>query len=426
MSAAARVSAAAEATAASVREVRPLVLPDAAEMSAEPRARRDRTASSLNAALVKMKETWMIPLGAAAAVTALALSLVAVRHAEPPRAAPASISTAAVAGIPRYYAIATDGPVPHTGPTPITVTVADVRTGKAVAVVSVPPTYGDSSIGLSAAADDRTFVIGRRDSWGNVEYFQVRFAPGAKPAATVRLLPIPLTSPGVLLGAAISPDGKELAALSVRGNGTTLRIYSVATGAVLRTWIAGTWRDSNNELEWQTGVSWTADGRQLAFSTVVTTGKGPFDAALVERRIGVTQPSGDLAAASRVVLKAPANCTSLLLTPDGGTVVCATRVYSFYPGPPASCGKTEPMFVAYSAATGKRLRILYRYPGACASAVYGVVWSDASARHVIGEAWTAFSGKPPRTTDRFGVAAAGKFIKFPIAKHGQNYSGPAF
>ena len=35
--------------------------------------------------------------------------------------------------------------------------------------------------------------------------------------------------------------------------------------------------------------------------------------------------SGNLAAASKVLLKAPGSCTSLLLTPDGGTVVCGTQ-----------------------------------------------------------------------------------------------------
>jgi hypothetical protein len=307
------------------------------------------------------------------------------------------------------------------------VTVGDVRTGKVVAVVPLPPTYGDSSIGLSAAADDRTFVVGRRDSWGNVEYFQVHIAPGAKPAATVRLLPIPLTSPGVLLGAAVSPDGKQLAALSVRGNGTTLRIYSVTTGATLRTWIARTWRNQAYS-ELLPGVSWTADNRHVAFSTVVTSGQNPSSSRLVERVVSETAPTGDLATASKIVLKAPGNCSSLMLTPDGGTVVCATQVnYGVPPAKATGCGgKYGPMFVAYSAATGKRLRVLYQYPGPCRAALDTVLWSDASARHVIGEAYTSFQTSPPGYTDRYGVATAGKFVKFPVAKHGQVSTGPAF
>lgn len=419
-----RVRTAAEATAASVREIRPLELPDASEASAELTEHRGGDASPPRRTLRTMKETWMIPLGAAAAVVALTLSLVTLRNAEPPRAAPANAQAGtAVSGIPRYYAVTSDGPVPHTGPTPIHVIVGDTRTGKTLAVVPLPPTYGDSSIGLSAAADDRTFVVGRRDSWGNVEYFRVRITPGAKPTATVRLLPIPLTAPGVLLGAAVSPDGRQLAALSVRGNGTTLRIYSVTTGATLRTWIASTWRNRVYD-QLLPGVSWTADNRHVAFSTVVISGRNGSSVRLVERVVSATAPTGDLATASKIVLKAPGTCTTLLLTPDGGTVVCATHVSSDVP---ARCGgKYGPMFVAYSAATGKRLRVLYQYPGPCRTAVDTVLWSDASARHVIGEAVTSFRTNPPSYTVRYGVATGGKFVKFPVAKEGLGYSGPAF
>jgi hypothetical protein len=431
MNTAERVRAAAEATAASVRQIRPLSLPESSAASAEFSEDRGRDASRARRTLTRMKETWMIPLGAAAAVAALTLSLVTIRHAEPPRPAPANGAAAAIAGIPRYYAIANEGPTPHDGPTPINVTVGDVRTGKTLAVVAVPPTYGDSVVGLSAAADDRTFVVGRRDSWGNVEYFTVHITPGAKQVGTVKLLPIALTSPGVLLGAAVSPDGKQLATLSVRGNGTTLRVYSVTTGAILRTWIAPTWRNQAAE-EWRPSVSWTADSRHVAFSTVVITGQGtqrnPPSGMLVERIVNATAPTGDLATVSKIVLKAPGNCTSLLLTPDGGTVVCATQVNALVPlAKPTACGgKYGPRFVAYSAATGKRLRVLYQYPGPCKSALDLVLWSDASARHVIGEAYTTFTTNSPPYTIRYGVATGGKFVKFPVAKHSQGYSGPAF
>ena len=81
------------------------------------------------------------------------------------------------------------------------------------------------------------------------------------------------------------------------------------------------------------------------------------------------------------------------------------------------------MFVAYSAATGKRLRVLYQYTGSCVWTMNTVLWSDDSARHVIGESQTTFQGNPPEFSLRFGVAAAGKFAKFqtPVLE-----SGPAF
>jgi hypothetical protein len=53
-----------------------------------------------------------------------------------------------------------------------------------------------------------------------------------------------------------------------------------------------------------------------------------------------------------------------------------------------------------------------------------VLWSDDSARHVIGETQVTASGNP--ATDRYGMAADGQFVKFAVLPHGQWSSGPAF
>lgn len=433
MSAEDRVRTAAEATAGSVRHIRPLTLPDNSEFSTESRGRESRNAPRIFGKFRNVKDTWIIPLGAAAAVAVLALSLVIVRHSAAPGTTPtqAGTSAAPVTGIPRYYAIATEGPESHIGQkAAINVTVADAYTDKALTIVALPAVEvgGNNAVaGVSAAADDRTFVIGRRNVYGGVTYFQVRITPGAKQAATVEQLPIPEAALGDLLGFAISPDGKELATMSVRGNGTTLRIYSVKSGAILRTWIAGTWQYQGDGLQ-QTGVSWTADGRQVAFSTAV--GGTTYSGVLQERLIGATASSGNLAAASKMVLKAPSNCSSLLLTPDGGTVVCATLINyppanSIQPhaGSSGTCGTDGPRFVAYSAATGKLLRVLYQYQRPCRYGIFSVLWSDNAARHVIGESETA---QQDGLFDRYGVAAGGNFAQFQVAKHGQWYAGPAF
>ena len=434
MSAEDRVRTAAEATAASVREIRPLTLPDSSAFSAEPREHGGPNAPRLFGKFRKIKDTWIIPLGAAAVVAALAVSLVILRQAATsptPAQAGASASTGTVTGIPRYYAIATEGPESHLGQmAAIDVTVGDAYTRKALTTVALPAVGvgGNNAVaGVSAAGDDRTFVIGRRNVYGGITYFQVRIAPGAKQVATVEQLPIPEPALGNLLGFAISPDGKELATMSVRGNGTTLRIYSVKSGAVLRTWIAGPWQYQGDGIQ-QTGVSWTADGRQVAFSTAV--GGTTYSGVLEERLIGAAAPSGNLATASKLVLKAPGNCSSLLLSPDGGTVVCATLIdyppannLEPHPGSPGVCGQDGPRFVAYSAATGKLLRVLYQFQGPCRYGIFTVLWSDDAARHVIGESWTAQQGG---LFDRYGVAAAGNFTKFQVAQHGQWYGGPAF
>jgi RNA polymerase sigma factor (sigma-70 family) len=74
----------------------------------------------------------------------------------------------------------------------------------------------------------------------------------------------------------------------------------------------------------------------------------------------------------------------------------------------------------------QRLRVLYQYTGTCYYGVDTVLWSDNSARHVIGESLTVIQGNPSQHFDRYGVAAGGKFAKFQVAQHGQWYSGPAF
>ena len=427
MSAKDRVSTAAEATAASVREIRPLTLPD----NSTVRERRGRNGARATGTLVRIRETWLIPLSAAAVVAVLALSLVTLRHAAAPGPAPTKAGTVAPAvtgGIPRYYAIATEEPASHLGQlAAISVTVRDVYADKTLVTVALPAVNvslgTNETVGVSAAGDDRTFIVGRGNVYGAVTYFLVHIAPGTKRVATVEQLPIPEVNLGVLLGFAVSPNGKELAALSVRGNGTTLRVYSLESGATLRTWVGGSWRSTYSLYQEGVNVSWTADNRQVAFATVLTSGR---NSSLEERLIGVTAPSGDLAAASKVVLNAPGSCSSLLLTPDGGTVVCATVVNYLGSAPSADCGQSGPMFVAYSAATGKRLRVLYQYTGPCDGGMDTVLWSDDSAQHVIGESQLSGGGNPPQDTNRYGVAEAGNFAKFPVPQFGQWYSGPAF
>ena len=427
MSAKVRVRTAAEATAASVRQIRPLTLPDSSAVPAELRRQRGRKVPRIT--LGRLTETWMIPLGAAAVVVALALTLVMLRNPAPQgpvTGQPGNVAPA-VTGIPRYYAIATSPTISRPGQrAAIKVTVADVYTGKTLATVALPATTWDLGMnvptGVSVTADNRSFVVGRGAGWGRTEYFLVRIAPGTRHVATVTRLPIPEASPGQPLGFAVSPNGKELAALSVRGNRTILRTYSVTSGATLRTWTAEAWHYTGDTGQ-AIGVSWTADSRRVAFSTRVPDGPGPGYGSFEERVIAAAAPSGDLSAASRVAFKAPASCIALLLTPDGGTVVCGAQFSDPSTHPTGPCAENAPAFVAYSAATGKFLRVLYQFTGSCVWTMNIPLWSDDSARHVVGESQTTFMGNPPQFSLTFGVAAAGEFAKFqaPLADSGLTF-----
>jgi hypothetical protein len=371
-------------------------------------------------------------------VAALAVTLVIVRNSDGPGPVPAPVGSSssasgsapaisgaqAVAAIPRYFAVATQKNISHIHHGEIDVTVGDVRTGKTVATAVLPSNDQSATVGVSAASDDRSFVVGRRTIDGGLGFFLVQFDP-AKKAATFRPLPVPAFNPGEMLGFAVSPNARELAVLSVRGDGTTVATYSVTTGATLRTWTAGAWKFQGNGVV-RGGVSWTADSRQVAFTTGVSKLTGP----LVERVISTATPSGDLAAGSRVIFAAPGSCTSLLLTPGGGAVVCGTTVNYPGPVPPATapgCGAgRQPMFVSYSVATGRQAGIAYQYPGACSAAVFTVLWADNSGRHVIGETQMAPAGQGMAITGQYGVASAGTFTKLPVPALGQWSGQPAW
>ena len=181
-----RVRTATEATAATVREIRPLTLPEDAAW-ARPhwlRSRRVRRAWG----------GWLIPL--AVAVVVVAAILVAVRdlpgtgHAS--GVAPAGHRSPAP-DLPRYGVVLTQAfsrIPPKWGSADVetsNLTVIDTRTGKLVMQVKHPTDMGFRAV--SGAADDRTFVVealydhpvplpGTQIQEDTRIYYLLRIAPG--------------------------------------------------------------------------------------------------------------------------------------------------------------------------------------------------------------------------------------------------------
>jgi len=386
-----RVRAATRARTDLVRDIRPLELPD----ERPERARRPR--------LARRGGGWLIPLAAAVAVIAVAATLVVVRnlpglgHASGP--APAGHGSG-VAGLPRYGVVLTKttakiAPKWGSGSVEIAnLAVIDTRTGKQVTVIKHPDGVGFDAV--SGAADDRTFAVAAStynlqpvpgtDRTEDVRfYYLLRIAPGtAHPYALTRLS-IPV-EPGEALvdGLALSRDGQTLAVLDwctvpgacYAGSPGTLRLFSVATGKAVRTWTWGKppagvpdssanpvpgYGDSTNYSENSAGLTWLADRQSLAF-TYYAKGR-----AAEIRTLNTTRPEGDLVTHSRPIFTLPANgpdaCAEAQLTPDGRTVVCGTKPLSNLDCGP---GHNEALEInAYSAATGKRQGVLYRYTGQC-------------------------------------------------------------
>jgi hypothetical protein len=452
-----RLQATTEAVTASMREVRPLTLPpDPAPLPPDPHPhphphphRRPYPASpSRSSGRWRGWGSWLVPLAAAVAVIAVAVTLVSVRDASGPR--PTSPSPLPSGAVPRYYVAVQPGAsddrdlddADEVNP----VVVGDARTGKLLATLE-PPKDGTFD-GVTGAADDQTFVLDVRSvpsvmgsqhvSHG---WYLLRITPGA--ADPVRLTRLPIADrfeDAVIHGLALSPDGRTLAVMftpNIADGGTpgptTLRTYSVPTGRLLRTW-TGTMSDGlvcftcDNTVD----LRWLANGHTLAFSYQ--------EAVLPQavRTLELTGPGDSLDADSRAVFPITAadqsDCLNPLLSTDGHTVLCGSMGAANARG---GCASQGAQFDAYSTATGKLDRVLYRYRGSCAYASSSFVWagSDTIAigllqlytagppgSETVTNGTSTTTGSVPQWNDEliFGVVAAGKFTRLQVTMRNES------
>ncbi|HEY0933119.1 MAG TPA: hypothetical protein VGD91_05170, partial [Trebonia sp.] len=344
-----RLRSAARARTDLVRDIRPLELPDELPRYARPAPRTRRWLA------------WGAPVAAAALVTALALVLAGLRQASGPPPAPAASgpagNPAVPASVPRYY-VALDVPSQQ-APTRQQAVVADDRTGRTLAVFSPPA--GQSFTGVTAAADDRTFVLsGYQAASQLTTFYLLRVTPGAVRAARLARLPVkPLAV--TLTGLALSPDGSELAVLFA-GSRLRLRTYSLSSGAPLGAWSTGAafWIPrvpGPNTF----GLSWLADGRHLAFR-FDGYARNSTEHLVTVRTLDVTGAGNDLLAGSRLVLQVPLAvprssagvepCNTSLAASGGTAVVCGAYGIDDDPSS-AVCPAAPPSFARYLVPAGK-------------------------------------------------------------------------
>lgn len=411
-----RLREAARARDGIVRPPRPLVLPDhlsdrAGELGGlrEPRPGRDRWG------------TWLIPVAAAAAVIVVAAILVAVRQLSAPGSAPAPANS--TASIPRYYVA-----LAYMGSTsaPMKAVVGDDQTGRTVAVLT--PTAAQNFYGVTAAADDRTFVVmNYLAAQQETTWYLLRITPGAAHPARLTKLPIkPLAAH--VNGLALSPNGRELAIMWRTGTTATnglehLSVYSLSSGAALGTWNTPDLSGINGIGGANaTGLSWVNGDRSLDFRWTVFTGGAHPSYTHTVRRIDVTAAGGDLLADSRVALRLPPiaklaktkfsePCAASVITPDGN-LVCGTTSFSDVSFEEV-CSTVPPSFVTYSGTTGKRLKVLYQWHGQCLEAQATPVWTDPAGSHVIAFLLLSEKGVKTSLTDKFGLVTDGHFTALP-------------
>ena len=341
----------------------------------------------------------LTPLAAAAAVAAViaaSLAISAPFHGPvqgrgsaggPSRGAPAG-GPAALRKVPPYY-------VNLSGWTDIMgARRAEIRattTGAVLATVRPPRPFGEFTW-VSGAVDDRTFVLAaqrywpiasgsrgakaqERDNTTPTRFFEMTFTPSTRTARLTELATAgQVKQSEQLAGVALSPDGTKLA-LDLR---RSIEMITLTTGAKRvwrwpgRGWV-GNFKPNGQVL------SWTADGRKLAFQQW----GGKFDDTAHVRILDTAAPGSSLLAAKRVLTfldRAGVLTLGLgntLITPDGSKIVAGTMTYT-----PERPYTTTTQITEFSALTGKIVssQDQFRSNG---ELVQNVLWTSPSGATLI-------------------------------------------
>ena len=365
------------------------------------------------------RRRWLVPAAAAAAVViVIAVTAVTVGPGTRTRA-PASAPGGAVTGpmlpgpslasyvssgtIPPYFvAVAFTGKVAQS---PAVAVVHDTVSGHALATIR-PSIRGGTIVGVSAAGDDRTFVLDEQSyvkpkypfptagQSGPHSFYLLRLSSAGRVSSLGRLrVTVPATQ--ALSAFALSPDGQRLALAVQPRKGparTDLEVVTLSTGST-RVWsAAGIFRSGAADSR---GLSWTADGRELAFEWEPK--NQGVEPPVEERLLSLTSAGGDLLAASRRVIATtrqfkPSGSTFQVtdteydpaVTPDGSAIVTNAVYFQVKTKESGKAWNGRFGFAEYSTRTGKLIRILGYWKIKPAGYWFTqVLWSSPSGRVLI-------------------------------------------
>jgi hypothetical protein len=373
----------------------------------------------------------LAPFAAAAAVIAVAVAMVTVRGAVHGGNDPSPAANGVGANdVPRYYvALAANG---NSNFVPSHAVVRATISGALLGTIT-PSVAGGTIVAVAAAADDRTFVLDEQkwvspnstasQSFQARSFYLLRLSSSGQPAGLTKL---PLTVDGFVTGMALSPDGTKLAIAvqpnSAQPNLEELRVYALATGAV-RTWSGSGIIGSGPEDG--ASVSWTADGRRLAFDWFASTqgrqlgiwllnlaSSGSNLLADSREAVSTYRPPPGFAAtqgASKPPSLQALGCQAdQIVSPDGSAVICGA-VATF--GMTATSGmhrNAEIAFLEYSTATGKLIHVLgHRTIDNAGALAINVLWSNSSGSVLI-------VAIPNQGSGEVGVLSGNSFTRLPV------------
>lgn len=313
--------------------------------------------------------------------------------------------------IPALYVV----PIPLTNATvsPHYAIVRATVSGQALATIR-PSLPGGTIMAVSAAADDRTFVLDEQPMLKTdvahqdlqPRTFYLLRLTSAGQVSTLRQLPMSVPAGIVLTGLSLSPDGSKLATAVGHDNAqgltgpTTVTVYTLSSGAE-RTWTGdGTMGDPDDTRS----LSWTSGERTLAFNWWGS-GRRP---ALEVRLLNLAAGGSELTAGSRLIVSwwnpaahpgktfqqvlppspsSPDTTIPLIadgdaiITPDGSAVVCgAVRMIE---ASETSQPHIEQGMFEVSTATRQITRVLGQWQNT-ADVYDAVLWSGPSGQVLIG------------------------------------------
>jgi hypothetical protein len=305
---------------------------------------------------------WLAPVAAVVAVLGVVtgVSLASRSQGHQPASQRPVIPPQPVGPMPLYYVTAFQAYVDNGSRMATTATVHDSATGATLTTVPIPALTdsqgGTQGPSITAAADDRTFIITEQsDTPKVIRFYLLRVAANGR-SATVSRLPLSVPAYLSVTDLALSPDGRRLAmdvqecsAKTETCPFTGIRVVTIASGAA-STW--GTrWNGapfnvswSGNErvaFEWQSGVPTPPAGQQTGYRLLSLTGTG--------RNLMAARPIASPAAEPTYYVPAA------LVTADGNIVITST-VQNI----PDGHGRYTVVarVVELSARTGQLLRVL--------------------------------------------------------------------